>query len=88
MPNDAKLGLFVGVIGVIAVAVMSIDRPATVAGPPVSAANPSPAAVHTAPPPHATVTPSADPPSTPVAKTRPEVAGTPAARGPMDDLDR
>lgn len=45
MPNDAKLGLLVGVVGVIAVAVMSAKRPQpqeTATAPPAVETAPSP----------------------------------------------
>ncbi|MFO0825686.1 MAG: hypothetical protein U0792_21625 [Gemmataceae bacterium] len=48
MPNDAKLGLLVGVVGVIAVAVMSAKRPQpqeTATTPPPAESAPQPRAV-------------------------------------------
>jgi hypothetical protein len=88
MPNDAKLGLLAGVIGVIAAAVLSANRSVT----------PSPVA-H-APPPvvnsPALSSPSTnsldlvhrtEPASTPIARSRAEPDGTPASRTWMDDID-
>jgi hypothetical protein len=91
MPNDAKLGLLAGVIGVIAVAVVSANRPApanpTSAPVPVASAPAAPkdqpaAAVASAP-----AMPEENA-SEPVARTKNEPDGTPAGRTAKDDIDR
>jgi hypothetical protein len=84
MPNDAKLGLLAGVIGVIAVAVFSANRPvpATVASPAASAT-----AAPVAPPPPSVAT-RTEPATTPIPRTRKEPDGTPAGRKPQDDIER
>ena len=78
MANDAKLGMFAGVLGVIVAAVLFTDPP-----PPVDPARP----VATVVPP-ATAQPASLPtasaavplPSTPIARTRKEVDAVPTAR--------
>lgn len=89
MPNDAKLGLFTGVIGVIVAAAMSVNRPhpeaqpaVDVTGAPVAAA--APAELEKPPTP---VARASEPASTPVIRTRKEPEGTPAGRTAMDDID-
>jgi hypothetical protein len=93
MPNDAKLGLLAGVIGVIAVAVVSANRPAPAN--PVSAATPvasAPAASTSQGQPAAAVASTPAVPdenaSTPDVRTRVEPEGTPAGRTAKDDIDR
>jgi hypothetical protein len=93
MPNDAKLGLLAGVIGVIVAAAVSLNRP-TGAAPPVETAAPNatgkPAAsagAKAGPSGDASPTKPPDPPSTPVARTKKDVDGTPACRTPMDDVE-
>src|SRR5687767_13562437 len=103
MPNDAKLGLLAGVLGVIVVAVVSAGRPpiprppgnsptpqenapskvATPAVDPVAVVAPDPRPAPTAAP----AVLSAEPPSTPVVRTRREPDATPASRTRDDDLD-
>ena len=95
MPNDAKLGLLVGVIGVIAVAVVSANRPAPAhapiaAAPAASATISSLIAAPKAKLSAVASTPGAQstaPVSTPIARTRIEATGTPASLTPMDDID-
>jgi hypothetical protein len=92
MPNDAKLGLLAGVIGVIAVAVVSAGRPApaNIPAPVASAPAVSRTGVAREGPSVVVSTPSAhptDPVSTPIARTRTEPTGTPTSRSPMDDID-
>ncbi len=83
MPNDAKLGLLAGVIGVIAVAMVSAKGPApqnTPAPPPVAARA---AATH---PPDST---GNDPDSSQqFPRTRPEPDGMPASHRAADDIDQ
>ena len=93
MPNDAKLGLLAGVIGVIVAAAVSLNRPPG-AAPPVETAAPDatgkPAAsagAKAVPPGDAGPAKPPDPPSTPVARTKRDVDATPARRTPMDDVD-
>jgi hypothetical protein len=83
MPNDAKLGLLVGVLGVVLAAAVSADRtpPPTghaAAGEPATTApaDPKPAAPAALP---------ADLGTTPAARGRPEPEGTPAGRKPRRD---
>lgn len=83
MANDAKLGLLAGVIGVIAVAVLSMNRPTPVAHAPTA---PTPIAHAPGSPDHE-VAGRAEPASTPIPRTRKEPDGTPAGRTPMDDID-
>jgi hypothetical protein len=94
MPNDAKLGLLAGVLGVIVAAVVSADRqspaPATnTATPPKVVAKPpskSDAAVagqRTAPSSPAVLPTELN--STPVVRTRKEPDATPASRARNDD---
>ena len=102
MPNDAKLGLLVGVLGVIIASLVTVQRPPL--GPPrASAAPPSAAAKSLAKPapmptPAASVDPAGsrapaelpvDLTSTPVVRTKRDTDATPAARTPTrdDDLD-
>jgi hypothetical protein len=96
MPNDAKLGLFTGVIGVIVVAAMSTNRPpaphpgADTPGSPSAAVKPSEASK--APGPHAVapapVARAGEPASTPIPRKRTEPDGTPASRPSRDgDID-
>ena len=90
MPNDAKLGLLVGVIGVIAVAVLSSNRPApaipneatvpVASAPATNSPRDQPAAAVASTP--------AEKPAAPVVRTRNEPDGTPAGRAAKDDLDR
>ena len=94
MPNDAKLGLLAGVIGVIAAAVLSANRPAPAPVPAVPTHASGPAAPRIEKPLRArdvvASTPSAqpaDPPSTPIVRSRREADGTRAARTPADDID-
>jgi hypothetical protein len=92
MPNDAKLGLLAGVIGVIAVAVVSASRPAPANLPAPVASAPSVTRTNAARegPTVVVSTPSARPAeqvSTPIARTRTEPTGTPTSRTPMDDID-
>lgn len=96
MPNDAKLGLLAGVIGVIAVAVVSANRPA----PPKPATVPAPVVL--APSTPSTIAPTDQPTvavgsapdvpddhaSPPIARTKTEPDGTPAGRTAKDDVDR
>ena len=95
MPNDAKLGLLAGVLGVLVAAVVSVQRPTPPPGantnPPPSA--PAKAVANTAPKPDAE--PAAPPrtpavlptelPSTPVVRTKKEPDATPASRARNDD---
>ncbi len=99
MPNDAKLGLLVGVVGVIVVALMSVGKP-TNTGTPTSAVSTGvqssiPAA---APPiPEAASPPERQPSrpvarptelaNTPVPRLRKEPEGTPTSRSRNDDID-
>lgn len=95
MPNDAKLGLLVGVIGVIAVAVVSANRPAPAHAPSTAApvASATISSIIVAPKEKSSVaasTPGAQataPVSTPISRTRTEPTGKPASRTPMDDID-
>ena len=91
MPNDAKLGLLAGVIGVIAAAVLSANRsvtpsPVAHAPPPVvhspALSSPSTNSLNSLDPGH-----RAEPASTPIARSRAEPDGTPASRTRMDDID-
>ena len=75
MPNDAKLGLLAGVIGVIAVALISANRPTPATGALGASANaPTSVAAHASPlqPSHVT-----EPQSTPI--PLPGTDGTPPA---------
>jgi hypothetical protein len=93
MPNDAKLGLLTGVIGVIAVAVLSANRPAPVhpakapvpvaSAPATSAPRDQPAAAVASAP-----ALSNENTSGPIARTKNEPDGTPAGRTAKDDIDR
>jgi hypothetical protein len=80
MPNDAKLGLLAGVMGVIAVAIFSSNRPspapATVANPPV---------VPVARTPVSSAIDRSNYASTPIPHTRQEANGTPAGREPSQE---
>ena len=90
MPNDAKLGLLAGVIGVIVVAVMSANRPQPATDPGVNTPD-SPSTTAAKPAedakPAAPVARSPEPSSTPVVRTKKEPEGTPTSRTPMDDID-
>ena len=93
MPNDAKLGLLAGVIGVIAVAVVSASRPAPAEMPGKAAPVASAPSASTSIIPAVDAIPtldarSAEPVSTPVARTRTESTGTPTSRVSMDDIER
>lgn len=95
MPNDAKLGLLAGVIGVIAVAVVSANRPAPAkpasAPAPVVLAPSTPSSV--APTDQPTVAVGSKPAvpdentAAPIARTKNEPDGTPAGRTAKDDID-
>ncbi|MCS6866186.1 MAG: hypothetical protein RMJ56_04370 [Gemmataceae bacterium] len=88
MTNDAKLGMFTGVVGVVvAAALWSNPRPPE--PPPLPASSPpvqSPLAAHSRPPAEATAawppanTPAPQWPSSPGVRTRPEVPAQPASR--------
>ena len=95
MPNDAKLGLLAGVLGVIVAAVVSVDRPspapaANAPTPPRAVAKPpmeshvAEARQPVAPPTSPAVLPT-DLNSTPVVRTRKEPDATPAGRARNDD---
>jgi len=100
MPNDAKLGLLVGVIGVVVVAVMSANRlppqqavanvPTSVQKhvAPMTAAKPAPMSeAETIPPPRLVRSPKpVELPSTPVVRTKREPIATPTSRN-RDDGD-
>lgn len=81
MTNDAKLGMLVGVVGVVLAAVFLAQPPAppAEAAPPV-AAQPQPAALPSAP--AATATAAKPPafPSTPVARARKDAPAQPVGR--------
>jgi hypothetical protein len=94
MPNDAKLGLLAGVMGVIVAAVLSAQRPVPSPGAnvaPPQAAAPKAVAKPVAPEANATTPPRApealptDLSSTPVVRTRKEPDATPASRTRNDD---
>lgn len=95
MPNDAKLGLLVGVMSVIAVAVVSANRPAPVNAPSTAApaATATISSIVAAPKEKSSIVAAAPgtqataPASTPIARTRTEPTGTPASRTPLDDID-
>ena len=82
MPNDAKLGLLAGVIGVIAVAVVSANGP-----PPREVSTSPPAVAHTAGSYLPAVMNNAENPSTHYPRTRPEPDGTPTSLKPTDDIE-
>lgn len=90
MPNDAKLGLLTGVIGVIVAAALSLSRPPSGAPPPAQAAGPrelqSATGKPTAAP--ATAAPSSELAATPVVRTKKDTDATPTSRKPgNDDID-
>jgi hypothetical protein len=82
MPNDAKLGLLAGVIGVIAVAVVSANGPPTREVP-----IPLPAVAHAAGSYLPAVANNAENLPTHFSRTRPEPDGTPTSLKPTDDLE-
>ena len=82
MPNDAKLGLLAGVIGVIAVAVVSANGP-----PPREVPTPPPAVAHTAGSYLPAVVNNAENLPTHFPRTRPEPDGTPTSLQPTDDIE-
>ena len=99
MPNDAKLGLLTGVLGVIVVAALSAQRPpqpaAVTATPPATPAKtpepptsespvPEPHPAAVESPPEPEVLP-AELPSTPVVRTRKEPDARPTSRTRNDD---
>jgi hypothetical protein len=91
MSNDAKLGLMVGVLGVVVAAVVSVQKPAPQPQPGV-AANPvpkdvakPPAVARPAETPRSPEVLPADLASTPVVRTRREPDATPASRPRNDD---
>jgi hypothetical protein len=93
MPNDAKLGLLVGVLGVIMAAVLSVKSPVAQGTPsaqvaPAAAAAPKEVqAVKKGTTPE-TGTPAALPAelaSTPVTRSKKEIEGTPTSRASRDD---
>jgi hypothetical protein len=89
MPNDAKLGLLAGVIGVIVAALLS--SPATPAPPANDTSAPLPSAKsiarsEPAPPSTPAVLP-AELGSTPVAKTKQEFDATATSRDRADEID-
>jgi hypothetical protein len=96
MPNDAKLGLLAGVIGVIAVAVVSANRPAPANPPsapvPVVLAPGTPSSAASTDQPTVAVGSKPAVPgentSPPIARTKTEPDGTPAGRTAKDDIDR
>ncbi len=89
MPNDAKLGLLAGVIGVIVVAVMSANRPPA-ASIPIAGATAAPVAAKPAEDakPDTAVAHSPESSSTPVLRTRKEPEGTSTSRAKDDDIDQ
>lgn len=91
MPNDAKLGLLAGVIGVIVAASLTLSRQPSGAPPPDQAAGPkqqAPADGNNLGVPPLAQTPPADPTATPVIRTKPETDATPTGRKPgNDDID-
>ena len=82
MPNDAKLGLLAGVIGVIAVAVVSANGPTSREAP-----TPPPAVAHAAGSYLPAVVNNAENLSTHFPRTRPEPDGMPASLKPTDDIE-
>jgi hypothetical protein len=93
MPNDAKLGLLAGVLGVLVAAVASVQRPtpppgANTSPPPSAPAKPAPKPDANAEPSGLPRTPAVLPtelPSTPVVRTKKEPDATPASRARNDD---
>jgi hypothetical protein len=82
MPNDAKLGLLAGVIGVIAAAVLSANQPA-----PRDASGSVSASTHKVAPHKSALAEPILPPSTTIPHTRPEPSGTPVNHRPSDNID-
>jgi len=93
MPNDAKLGLLAGVLGVIIAATISGKAPTSLGtagnAPPTNSQQPAPASKMQAKASDAT-TPAllpAELPTTPVIQTRPEVEATTASRTSRKDKE-
>jgi hypothetical protein len=82
MPNDAKLGLLTGVIGVIAVAVVSANG-----SPCREVSTPPPAVAHTSGSYLPAVVNTAENLSTHFPRTRPEPDCMPASLKPTDDIE-
>jgi hypothetical protein len=90
MPNDAKLGLLVGVIGVIMAASLSLSRPPTHWQlPPKTSADvrSSPAVESTSQLPSSPIARSSEPVTTPTIRTKPDVDARPASRQPDEDIN-
>lgn len=94
MPNDAKLGLLAGVIGVIIVGAMSARQAPVDPVVPAPRADTAgartnvPAETRLAGPETAPVARTVEPTSTPIIRKNREPDGTPAGRTPMDDIDQ
>jgi hypothetical protein len=88
MPNDAKFGLFAGVIGVIVAAIVTMNQQ-----PPTNPITPSPVTSTATATPNTKAKPatpdanSHEPASTPVVRTRKDPDGTTTSRAPMDDVE-
>lgn len=91
MPNDAKLGLLAGVIGVIVAASISLSRPPSGAPPPTQAAAPTEKTVaedSTKSEPLTSEDQKSDLTASPVVRTKKDTAAMPASRKPgNDDID-
>jgi hypothetical protein len=82
MPNDAKLGLLAGVIGVIAVAVVSANG-----SPPREVSTPPPTVAHAAGSYLPAVVNDAENLPTHLPRSRPEPNCTPTSLKPTDDIE-
>lgn len=82
MPNDAKLGLLAGVIGVIAAAVLSGNQPA-----PRDPSGSVSALNHKVAPHKPALAEPSEQPSTTIPRTRLEPGSTPVNHKPSDDID-
>jgi hypothetical protein len=82
VPNDAKLGLLAGVIGVIAAAVLSTNQPVL-----LESSGSVSASTHKVAPHKSALTEPILQPSTTIPHTRPEPSGTPVNHRSSDNID-
>jgi hypothetical protein len=82
MPNDAKLGLLAGVIGVIAAAVLSANQPA-----PRDPSGSVSISTHKVDPHKPALAEPIEQHSTTIRRTRPDADGMPVNRKPSENID-
>jgi hypothetical protein len=94
MPNDAKLGLLAGVVGVVLAYLVLVNKPQQPPVTPPKQLNPTPAPEQNTSPPKPTTESASTPEklpttlgSTPVVRTKKELDATPTSRSPNKDAD-